>query len=436
MTLFLPYGKGQLPLELPAPWKADWIAPAPATAAAQPLQTVEAALAAPVGDVRLEDFRGARSVAIAINDKTRPVPHDVLLPPLLDRLEALGIPPTSIKLLIATGAHAPMPAEEFARVLPPAILARYPVVSHDCDDQANLRYLGQTQRGTPVWINRYFMEADLRIVVGNVEPHQFQGFSGGAKSAAIGLGGRVTINANHAMLRDPQAQPCRYDDNPMRQDVEEIGALAGIHFALNGILTSTKALTQAVAGSPRAVMESAIPLARAIFETPISNRYELIIAAAGGYPKDINFYQAQKALAHASLAVKEQGMVVLVAACPEGIGSRGYERWMLENGPTSGRTAAGRNAAYAEVFARFEQEGFRVGPHKALLIARDGSKLSGLWLVSELSPDTVRRLLLTPASLEEAVHAALSALTPQARVGIMPLANATVPRLETGIRSI
>jgi nickel-dependent lactate racemase len=278
------------------------------------------------------------------------------------------------------------------------------------------------------------------------------------------------------MLRDPQAQPCRYDDNPMRQDVEEIGALAGIHFALNGILTATKALTQAVAGSPRAVMESAIPLARAIFETPISNRYDLIIAAAGGYPKDINFYQAQKALAHASLAVKEQGMVVLVAACPEGIGSRGYERWMLENGPTSGgtaagrnaagrnaagrnaagrnaagrnaagrnaagrnaagRNAAGRNAAYAEVFARFEQEGFRVGPHKALLIARDGSKLSGLWLVSELSPDTVRRLLLTPASLEEAVHAALSALTPQARVGIMPLANATVPRLETGIRSI
>jgi hypothetical protein len=92
-----------------------------------------------------------------------------------------------------------------------------------------------------------------------------------------------------------------------------------------------------------------------------------------------------------------------------------------------GRNAAVRNAANAEVFARFEQEGFRVGPHKALLIARDGSKLSGLWLVSELSPDTVRRLLLTTeASLEEAVHAALSALTPQARVGIMPLANATV----------
>ena len=116
-------------------------------------------------------------------------------------------------------------------------------------------------------------------------------------------------------------------------------------------------------------------------------------------------------------------MVVLVAACPEGIGSRGYERWMLEHGPTS----------YAEVFARFEQEGFRVGPHKALLIARDGSRLSRLWLVSELPPDTARRLLLTPASLEEALHAALMELAPDARIGVMPLANATVPRLEAGV---
>jgi len=423
MILSLPYGKSQLLAELPTPWKADWITPAPVAVASQPLLTVEAALAEPVGGVQLEDFRGARSVAIAINDKTRPVPHDVLLPPLLARLEALGIPDNSIKLLIATGAHAPMPPEEFARVVPPALLTRHVVISHDCDNQANLRYLGETQRGTPVWMNQDFVEADLRIVVGNVEPHQFQGFSGGAKSAAIGLGGRATINANHAMLRDPLAQPCRYDDNPMRQDVEEIGALAGIHFALNGILTSTKALVRAIAGNPRAVMESAIPLARAIFEAPIATRYELVIAAAGGHPKDINFYQAQKALAHASLAVREGGMVVLVAACPEGIGSRGYERWMLEHGPTS----------YAEVFARFEQEGFRVGPHKALLIARDGSRLSRLWLVSELPPDTARRLLLTPASLEEALHAALMELAPDARIGVMPLANATVPRLEAGV---
>lgn len=419
MEIVLPYGKRQLSLRLPPPWRAEWIAPQEVAAAANPQEAVEAALAAPVGGVRLEDFRGARSAAIAINDKTRPVPHDVLLPPLLARLEALGIPPTAITLLIATGAHAPMPPEEFERVAPPAILARYPIVSHDCDAEADLCYLGQTHRGTPAWMNRHFVTADLRIVVGNIEPHQFQGFSGGAKSAVIGLGGRATINANHALLRDPLARPCRYHDNPMRQDVEEIGQLAGIHFALNGILTPTKALVRAIAGAPIAVMETAIPLVRAIFETPIPAPYDLIIVAAGGHPKDINFYQAQKALAHASLAVKEQGLVILVAACPEGVGSRGYEQWMLNAGPTS----------YAEVFARFEREGFRVGPHKAMLVARDGARLRGLWLVSELAPEVVRRLLLTPASLNEAAEAALAMLPADARIGIMPLGNATVPRL-------
>jgi nickel-dependent lactate racemase len=332
----------------------------------------------------------------------------------------LGLSPAAITLLIATGAHAPLAAEEFERVLPAAIIARYPVRSHDCDDEANLRYLGQTRRGTPVWMNRLFVEAELRLVVGNVEPHQFQGFSGGGKSAAIGLGGPATINANHALLRDPRARPCAYADNPMRQDVEEIGQLAGIHFALNAVLTPEKALAHAVAGAPRAVMESAMPLARAIFEVAVVARYDLIIVAAGGHPKDLQLYQAQKALAHASLAVKEQGLIILVAACPEGLGSREYERWMLDHGPRS----------IPEVFARFEQEGFRVGPHKALLLARDVRRLRGVWLVSEMPPSLVQQVLLTPASLDEALRSALELLPSGARIGVMPVGNATVPRLE------
>ncbi len=420
MPYTLPYGKSNLTFELPPTLRAEWVAPLAAAPAAEPLHAVEAALDNPVDGVRLEDFRGARSAAIAINDKTRPVPHDVLLPPLLARLEAVGFAPAAITLLVATGAHAPMAQEEFERVVPSPILARYPVVSHDCDDAFQLTTLGQTQRGTPVWMNRRFLEADLRIVVGNVEPHQFQGFSGGVKSAAIGLGGRATINANHAMLRDPLAQPCRYDDNPMRQDVEEIGQMAGIHFALNAILTPEKALVHAIAGTPRAVMERAVPLARTLFETPIPALYDLVIVAAGGHPKDINLYQAQKALAHASLAVKEGGLVILAAACPEGIGSREYERWMLDDGPTT----------HAEVFTRFEREGFCVGPHKALLIARDARRLGGLWLVSGIAPEVVRRFLLTPARMEEALKEALRLLQPGARSGIMPVGNATVPRLD------
>src|SRR5690606_5235762 len=134
---------------------------------------------------------------------------------LLDALADLGLPPEAITLLIGTGTHTPMPPEEFPAVVPPDLLARHPVYSHDCD-APDLVALGVTSRGTPVTANRRYMAADLRLVVGNIEPHQFMGFSGGVKGAAIGLAGRETINRNHALLLDPRADLARYDDNPMR----------------------------------------------------------------------------------------------------------------------------------------------------------------------------------------------------------------------------
>ena len=415
----LPYGDTTLTAHLPEDYTVTRIAPRDLSPVPNPLQAVNRALDAPVGGWKLADFRDARSAAIAINDKTRPVPHAQLLPPLLARLETLGLGPDAVTLIIATGAHAPMPPEEFARVVPPEILARYPVVSHDCDAEADLVRLGKTSRGTPAWINRAFAAADLRIVVGNIEPHQFEGFSGGVKSAVIGLGGRATINANHAMLTRPQAALARYADNPARQDLEELGRLAAVHLALNAILTPHKEIVGVIAGDPAAVMESGIPLVREIYEVPVAQPCDLVIVAPGGAPKDINLYQAQKALAHASRVTRTGGAIVLVAACPEGVGSRSYERWML----------AGDVQSYADVFAKFEREGFRVGPHKAVLIARDASRLQGVWLVSELAPDLVRRLLLTPATLDAALAAALEALSDDAHVGVMPLGNATVPFL-------
>ena len=177
------------------------------------------------------------------------------------------------------------------------------------------------KRGTPVWVNRRFVEADLRIVVGNIEPHQFQGFSGGVKSAAIGLAGRETVNHNHAMMTDPLAQLGRYDDNPARQDVEEIGRLIGIHVVLNAILNEKKKIMHVVAGEPAAVMEIGIPLSRKVCQVAIAAPFNLVIASPGGHPKDINVYQTQKALAHANLITRDGGMVILAAACPEGSGS-------------------------------------------------------------------------------------------------------------------
>jgi len=416
---YIPYGTQKRILTLPPPWRATSITRQEVNALPNPYKAVEAALDTLTDNTQIETFQNIHTAAIAINDKTRPVPHQYLLPPLLARIETLGVNPKDIKLIIANGTHHPMRPEEFSRILPVEILKRYPIISHNCDTSETHAYLGETQRGTPVWINRHFVSADLRVSIGNIEPHQFMGFSGGAKTVSIGLASRETINTNHAMLSDPQAKACSYAENPLRQDVEEIGKMASIHFVLNTILNTHKEIISVLAGKPIAVMQEAIPIVQKTFEVPIEAPYDLIIAAPGGYPKDINLYQSQKALAHAALAAKEGGSIILAAACTEGIGSQSYENWM--NKTFKSHTA---------VLKEFDQEGFSVGPHKAALIARDAQHLEQLWLVSELPPKTVRKYLLTPGTLKEAISTVLKTLPEDARIGIMPQASTTIPRLE------
>ncbi len=414
----IPYGKSELSFHIPDERKVDCIAPLEAPAAADPRRAVVQALETPLGASRVQDFKGVMSAAIAVNDKTRPVPHQLLLPPLLERLEMLGLEPASIQLLIATGTHQPMQPEEFEQILPAEIMARYPVFSHNARDEANLVHLGQTPHGTPVWINRRYIEADLRITIGNIEPHQFEGFSGGVKSAAIGLAGDATINHNHALMIDPMSQLGVFEENPARQDVEEIGKRIGVHFCLNAILNTHKEIVHALAGDPYLVLQHGIPLARRFCQVAVDAPYDFMVVAPGGHPKDINLYQSQKALYHANQVMRTGGTVILAAACPDGTGSPSYEEWVIGM------------KSYTEVFERFKREGFRIGPHKAFQIARDASKVHLLFL-SQMSPDFTRSLLIDPVSdLQQAVNLVLSQLPLEARIAIMPRATSTIPYLK------
>jgi lactate racemase len=425
----LPYGNTHLDFDLPGSYQTQLLVPAEVVPAPDPGRVVEAALDAPVGGRTLAalvkgvaDRGEALSAAIAINDKTRPVPHEHLLPPLLACLEGLGLPPAAITLLIGTGTHVPMRPDEFAGIVPGEILARYPVICHDADDREGLVYVGQTARGTETWINRRFMEAGVRIVVGDIEPHQFAGFSGGVKTAAIGLAGRESIHHNHSMMSHPGAQLGRYEDNPLRQDIEEIGRLAGVDYALNGILNEDRQIVRVLAGDPAAIMAAAVPLVRQLFQVPVDAPFDLMLVSPGGHPKDINLYQGQKALGHAALVVRDGGTIILAAACPEGTGSRAYEEWMAQEPMDS----------YQVVLDRYRREGFRIGPHKAFQIARDASRTRVLFL-SEMAPEFARHLLLTPvASLEDALASTLPGLGPGARIGVMPWANTTAPFLLPG----
>jgi nickel-dependent lactate racemase len=323
--------------------------------------------------------------------------------------------------IIASGTHVPMKNDEYGKVLDAKIFSRYRVFAHDCDDASNLIYLGRTEAETPVYVNKMFYDADLRIVVGDIEPHHFAGYSGGVKSASIGVCGRETINTNHAWLIDERSAVGRYADNPLRQDIESIGRMIKVDLSLNAVLNAQKEIVDVFFGRPLDVMREGIHLVDEISRIPIHKKFTLVIASAGGYPKDINLYQAQKAMTHASLFCEDGGKIVMAAECREGAGSTGYLNFMQ-----GVRTAR-------EIENKFKDQGFSVGPHKAFQIARIIEK-HPVYLYSSMPDDLVRSLLLTPIDLRGSNLAQLiNEIPDHEEILILPHATACIPKLLTEV---
>lgn len=417
MKISLPYGRSDYCLELPGSgYRIDTLTPRfTPVPGLEPSSLVEKALSSPVGgfDVLNTVTRNTR-VAITVNDKTRPVPNAMLLNPLISKLNQNGVPDTNITLFIASGTHLPMTPEEYKLILPLELITRFCVIPHDCDQVSNLYEIGSTSRGTPVSVNRYFFEHDLRIVVGDIELHHFAGYSGGVKSGAIGMCGRSTINTNHRWLMDTQSRMGEYDRNPLRQDIEEIGRMIGIHCALNAVLNESKEILAVFFGDPVQVMRKGIDVVNELSRVEIEEKYDLVIASAGGYPKDINLYQAQKAMTHASYFCKQNGTILLFAECSEGVGSDGYLEFMQDVITT------------AEVISKFSRMGFSVGPHKAFQIARilENHKV---FLYSLISPEQVSKLLIRPFNSGLLSIFLQENIPDQGRIAVIPHATACIP---------
>jgi nickel-dependent lactate racemase len=327
MRIQLAYGKTGAAVTLPDDRSVTVLEPRFAPALDDPRAAIAQAVARPIGCPSLETMaRGKRSAAISVCDITRPAPNKLVLPLVAAALEAGGIAPENIQILIATGLHREATPAELDEILGPEILARHPVDSHRAKQLDEQAHLGETKGGTPVYIDKRFIGADLHITLGFIEPHLMAGFSGGRKLISIGLAGERTIKRLHSPLfmREERVSEGCFPQNPLHQEFLEIAAMARHDFMVDVALTEGRGIAAVFAGAPVAAHAEGVEFVRASTLAAVEEPADLVITTSGGYPLDLTFYQAVKGVTAASHVVKPGGTILLVGECSEGLGSPEY----------------------------------------------------------------------------------------------------------------
>ncbi len=373
---------------------------------------VRRALASPIGTPRLRDIvKKGETVAIVTSDVTRPMPSAVVLPAVLEELDAAGVDRRDITVVFGLGSHRHQTEAEMRKLVGDAVFDSVRCVDSDVDDCV---HMGDTSFGTPVDIFRPVAEADRRILLGNIEYHYFAGYSGGAKALMPGVSTRAAIQANHSRMVEETSRAGNLDTNALRADIEEAGRICGADFILNVVLSEHKEIIRAVAGDMVAAHRAGCAFLDTLYLKKIPARADIVVTSQGGAPKDLNLYQTQKALDNAKHAVKKGGTVIVVGSCREGIGERVFEEWI-------------QAAPDAHSMIDRVKRDFQLGGHKAAAIAMVLEN-ADIVLVSEMPEETVRAAFLTPArSAQEALDAALQKYGEDATVIVMPHGGSTLP---------
>lgn len=285
------------------------------------------ALSQPIGAPALIELaQGKSTAAISICDITRPAPNRIVLPHVLRTLEQAGIPAAGIIILIATGLHRAATPQELLEIVGPEILGRYTVASHDARDASAHSDLGKTRSGTRVFLDRRFVESDLHISLGFIEPHLMLGFSGGRKLVAPGLAGEETIKRLHSpfFMRDPRVVEGSFPDNPLHRELLEIAEMARHDFLVDVALTRSRQIARVFAGDPGKAHAAGVEFVRKATLALLNEPVDAVVTTSAGYPLDLTYYQSVKGVTAASHIVKQGGTILLVAACQEGLGSQEF----------------------------------------------------------------------------------------------------------------
>jgi len=374
---------------------------------------VRRALAEPIGSGRLRDIvKPGETVAVISSDITRPMPTAKVMPLILEELYAAGIRKEDITLVFGLGIHREHTTEEKRRLAGERAWADIRVV--DSNPKEVVR-LGVTRQGTPVDIDTRVARADRRVCLGNIEYHYFAGYSGGGKAIMPGVSTGAAIENNHRMMVRENARAGQLAGNPIREDIEEAAAMAGIDFILNVVLDEQKRIARAVAGDATLAHRAGCAFLDRMYAIQVNQRADIVLVSQGGAPKDLNLYQTQKALDNARHAVKDGGVIILIGSCREGYGEAVFERW------------ANEARSPRDLVERVHRD-FQLGGHKAAAIAMVLER-ADVYLVSEMPDALAENIFLKPfPSAQAALDAAFQKLGPDATVISMPHGGSTLPR--------
>jgi lactate racemase len=419
MRINLEYGTTGLGVTIPS-GNVTVVAPRFVPGLADEGAAVVEALRAPIDSPPLRECAGPNDrVAIVIPDITRPLPSDRLLPWVLGELS--HVPGDRITIVIGTGSHRATTADEIRRLVGESVAAEYRVVNHDAFAPAELMRAGAGKDGLDVFLNRAYVEAERRIVLGFVEPHFMAGFSGGYKGIFPGIADIAAIMRYHdaATIGDPRSTWGLLEGNPTQERIRHDGALLPVDFCVNVTLNRRREMTAVFCGEVRAAHAAGCAFSRetAMVACP---RVPVVVTSNSGYPLDQNLYQTVKGMSAAAQIVSDDGYIVAAARCNDGFPEHGNFRRMLFEHESP---QALLDTIMTPGFSMFDQ--WQVQLLAGILLkARVG-------LYSDLPADEVRRAHLEPvADIEHALEAELQRIGSDAPVAVLPEGPMTIPYVE------
>ncbi len=317
----LKYGKSGVKASIPGGVDISLLDPGKTAFLPEQQEALKEKLARPAGSKSLRGLAESASRAcIVVSDKTRYVPYRVILPEILRTLEESN---TEVFFLVAAGMHAPSSPEDLREILGGEIAGKYKIINHSAEDGRELEYLGRGDSGIPVYINRNYCEADLKILTGFIEPHFMAGFSGGRKSVCPGISGLETIKFIHSarILSSPYSRAGCLGENPVNAAISEAAELAGCDFIVNVTLNSAKEITGIFCGGLKEAFGEGVRICAGQCGIRTAGEFDTVITTGGGYPLDRNFYQTVKGLVGALEIIKPGGTLICASECADGLGS-------------------------------------------------------------------------------------------------------------------